>query len=302
MRQNASYLERLIKLYGTTDNPGLGGFLLPDGSFLDFSEGSGMRSQDHRNIIWVLRSSEEKGESRYDAMVRVAKRVGMYRWMPESWSLETWTAPTAAQSRAIEMLVEHKSMSIEAYDGNRHHFSTYEPWESDTAVVDLRWFYRGGKVKRNPSTDLLFSYGSNGKHQLSVRLGRKVEVFPAYAEGWRRVFRGHSSKWGGGVASLIRRQGVTTYGNVSSVGPQDIQVLDAYEGVSSGKYARKRIQVVANLGDGWKVCDAWAYLSTSRQQNDPSDVYLAAVAQNVGQLWAGSRGNELKASDFYNED
>jgi hypothetical protein len=150
---NPTYLQRLVKEYGTTDDPMLGGFLLPDGSFLDFSEGSGQRIQDHCNITWASLTKEKPHESRYDVMARIAKKVGMYRWMPENWSIEAWTAPTPEQEKRIEALAYDAPqgvMEIEAYDKRRHMFKEYKPYEGQDARVDLRWFYRGRDV--NPVT------------------------------------------------------------------------------------------------------------------------------------------------------
>lgn len=146
--EGRSYLDRLVTHYGRTYAPNLGGFLLPDGSFLDFSGGSGSRAQDHRNVNWVLpRGTERERESRYDGMVRVAKRVGMYRWMPESWSVEAWTPPTPEQRQAINELASQafdQGITIEAWRGKRHFYREYEPWDdSRQPARDLADFYRG---------------------------------------------------------------------------------------------------------------------------------------------------------------
>jgi hypothetical protein len=141
---NASYLYRLIKHYGVTDSPMLGGFLLPDGMFLDFSEGSRSRSQDHRNITWVSTVPEKPRESRYDVMVRICKRVGMYRWMPESWSIEAWTPPTRGQIETIWALAAYKEILLEAYLGRRHFAEQYATFEADQAVRDFARFFKRG--------------------------------------------------------------------------------------------------------------------------------------------------------------
>jgi hypothetical protein len=48
-----------VKTYGMTDDPGCAAFILSDGAWLDFSEGSGFRSQDHRNITWLVPEDEQ---------------------------------------------------------------------------------------------------------------------------------------------------------------------------------------------------------------------------------------------------
>jgi hypothetical protein len=55
--ENPSYLDRLIRDFGPTDDPNLGGFILPDGQFLDLSEGASSRITDLRaNARYLGRS------------------------------------------------------------------------------------------------------------------------------------------------------------------------------------------------------------------------------------------------------
>ena len=48
-----------VKTYGVTDNPGCVAFILSDGSWIDFSEGSDLRAQDHRAITWLVPEDEQ---------------------------------------------------------------------------------------------------------------------------------------------------------------------------------------------------------------------------------------------------
>lgn len=181
-KANPTYVDRLVKHYGVTDAPSLGGYLLPDGRFLDFSEGSGTRAQDHRNITWVLPANwEGPRDTRWDGLVRVAKKVGMYRWMPETWSLEAWTPPTPEQASAITSLADDQSLTVEAHSDKRDFANTYEPFEGREAREDLRRFFQGGSVRRrNPALsarDLLRH--KIGMNSLSV-LRRGIERGTVY--------------------------------------------------------------------------------------------------------------------------
>lgn len=151
MKSKTSYLSRLKAHYGTTHDPSLGGYLLPDGSFLDFSEGSGQRIQDHRNITWVSVIEEKPNELRYDVMARICRTVGMYRWMPESWALETWTKPTSDQISTLRDLFKIRSPTLEMHRGTHrgtdsrcvpkvNFYLEYEEWERD-ALKHLVSFY-----------------------------------------------------------------------------------------------------------------------------------------------------------------
>jgi cation transport regulator ChaC len=131
----------------------------------------------------------------------------------------------------------------------------------------------------------LFSYGSNHPGQLAERLRHPVLTLPAYAPGWQRVFRGMSRTWGGGVASLVKKRGATTYGLAIRVTPADLETLDRYEGVPFA-YQRKTIELV--IGDERKR--AIAYIARSRTHNPPTPAYLENVAKTISAHWAGAAG------------
>lgn len=131
----------------------------------------------------------------------------------------------------------------------------------------------------------LFSYGSNGQEQLSQRLGRDVRPVAAFVDGYWRVFRGSSKKWGGGVASLAKKAGGTTYGNAARVTDADLARLDVFEGVAAGKYERIALPVMVRSNGGFVRERGVAYVATSKTYGAPTMDYLEAVAKNVGAFW-----------------
>lgn len=141
----------------------------------------------------------------------------------------------------------------------------------------------------------LFSYGSNSPSRLAGRLQRAhLDMVAAWAPGWQRAFRGESFVWGGGVATIERVRGATTYGYCARVTDDDLRLLDRYEGVPSGVYRRERVLVETNDGP----LTAVAYVHTSSTFNPPSDDYLEAVAATVGAFWAGPEGRPVRPKDF----
>lgn len=146
--------------------------------------------------------------------------------------------------------------------------------------------------KENPSK-YLFSYGSNSPRQLAERLGHSSPAKAAFLVGHKRVFRGYSTRWEGGVASLETRPGAMTYGFVATVSDADLDVLDKYEGVGSGKYRRAKFRVKTDGG----MVDAIAYVSTSSKFSQPSREYLEACAETVGAFWQGSN-DKVRWTDF----
>lgn len=138
----------------------------------------------------------------------------------------------------------------------------------------------------------LFSYGSNHPTQLVQRIGSVGAMRAAHAPDYKRVFRGFSTNWGGGVASLVRADGRPAYGYVADVTEDQLKKMDKYEGVASGKYRRARIPVLVD--EATRPVDAIAYLSNSSDFNPPSREYLEAVAKTIGAFWKISGPGAIK--------
>jgi hypothetical protein len=144
----------------------------------------------------------------------------------------------------------------------------------------------------------LFSFGSNHPDQLAERMEvskSSLMIYPAYAPGWKRAFRGFSNRWNGGTATLIKKPGAKTYGFVVKVSEGALDKLDVYEGVSQGVYSRKIITVdMLNEKDNWKSVKAVAYLSSRKDFNAPSKKYLEAIVKTIMAGWSDS----VKISDI----
>ena len=134
---------------------------------------------------------------------------------------------------------------------------------------------------------LLFCYGSNNPKQLAERVGEPKWTAPAFSRAYKRVFRGWSERWGGGVASLLKSTSRPTFGYVAMVSSSQLSVMDQYEGVGGGYYVRKEIPVVYvdPKTDERVSTKAIAYVATSREFNAPSDKYLDAVFRTIRPFW-----------------
>jgi len=137
----------------------------------------------------------------------------------------------------------------------------------------------------------LFSYGSNSPRQLAERLGHPVKGRAAFVSGHLRAFRGWSNRWEGGVATLIPGRG-NTYGYVAEVTPEDLAILDRYEGVATGNYRRATLTVTTSDGE---AVPAVVYLASSTEKNAPSRAYKRAVAETIGAFWEGENGPVTEA-------
>jgi hypothetical protein len=133
----------------------------------------------------------------------------------------------------------------------------------------------------------LFCYGSNNPQQLAERIGPPKSMSAAYSPDHKRVFRGFSQGWGGGVASLAPSKTRPAFGYVAQVTEAQLRKMDIYEGVAVGAYARRKIKVVKidkRTGEASKV-DAIAYIASSREFHKPSRAYLQAILKTIAPFW-----------------
>ena len=76
----------------------------------------------------------------------------------------------------------------------------------------------------------VFSYGSNSIYQLRGRLDNySLQSHLAFLEGYKKIFCKHSEKWNGGVASIIPKRYIRTYGIIVELTLEELSKLDKYE-------------------------------------------------------------------------
>lgn len=125
--------------------------------------------------------------------------------------------------------------------------------------------------------DLCFAYGSNlDQRQMRRRCpGSRPEARAVLRDHALR-FGGHSVRWGGAVAGLVREDGARVEGLLYRVGREDLQRLDGYEGhphvyrretrTVIDETGRRRRAEVYLLPEGFSEgAPAAGYLSTIRR-------------------------------------
>ena len=110
--------------YGTTEDPQEAGYIIPDGSMLDFSGGEGIRGTDHRNIAGAFRDAGIQlpdNWSRTDAMCDFIRR-GAIRYIPECNGFNLCQEPTQEQYRTIKNIIRQMGgttdVDFDDNDGN----------------------------------------------------------------------------------------------------------------------------------------------------------------------------------------
>lgn len=128
-----------------------------------------------------------------------------------------------------------------------------------------------------------FAYGSNmDPGQMRERCPGSTSRGAAVLEGYRLIFTWDSSRWRGGVGSIVPEPGAQTWGVLWDITPADEASLDRYELVHRDIY---RKEVVAVLAAG-QALDALVYVATETEWRRPSRRYLDSLVR-------GARAHDL---------
>lgn len=103
--QMQSDITRAKEYYGITYRYDLAGYILPDGSCLDFSDGQPMRTMDHREIKEILESSLPENYNYNDPMV-LFMNYGCIRLMNNGLALIQ--PPTLQQRQTIKNIIREQ--------------------------------------------------------------------------------------------------------------------------------------------------------------------------------------------------
>jgi hypothetical protein len=107
--------EKAINEYGITDDHGRAGYMLQDGTLIDFSEGYHERSLDHRNIFSIMSKNETHDNDYDNYVVPFAKETGALRISHYGdWNVDIISKPSNAQINYI--VSTHRDGDPFAYD------------------------------------------------------------------------------------------------------------------------------------------------------------------------------------------
>jgi len=121
----------------------------------------------------------------------------------------------------------------------------------------------------------VFSYGSNSISQLKGRVENfNLLSYPAYVDGYKRIFCGYSNNWNGGVASLIKKKYVKTYGIIVYLDNNELYKLDSYE----VNYVKEEIICNVMIKDNYVEYKCITYISKDNKWiSSPSEQYLISI-------------------------
>ncbi len=132
-----------------------------------------------------------------------------------------------------------------------------------------------------------FAYGSNlSPKQMLKRCPHAKFIAKAKILNHTLVFTGYSSRWRGGVATIINKQNSSVWGVIYELDPDCLSRLDGFEGLKYKRYKRKR--VVCHFANGKKKL-ASVYIKEPRKITHSGRRYFSTII-------AGAEHFELPAN------
>ena len=152
-----------------------------------------------------------------------------------------------------------------------------------------------------------FSYGSNNLEQIRERLNNDHIIgYKGYLKDYYLTFGGKSTKWNGGVASILPNKfnysEPNVYGTIYEITERELNILDSYEGIKcedptdsdpkNNLYRREIISVKMSLNndDIFNDVEAYVYIKNStRYVCLPSESYVNACKNNLNLYWSNKK-------------
>lgn len=134
----------------------------------------------------------------------------------------------------------------------------------------------------------IFSYGSNSIYQLRGRVNNNNLISsPAYIENYKKIFRGYSSGWKGGVASLVKKKFIKTYGIIVFLSEDEILKLDSYE---IGYHKEELICIKLDEYNNELKLKCYVYIANDNTWiSPPSQQYLVAIKVMLNEYFSNCK-------------
>ena len=201
--QREALFEAAKKEFGLTNNFKAAGYMLPDGSLLDFSEANdggdpNVRSLDHRSIEGIIMDEGRDYEQRWQYIADFMNE-GAIRMQPESASINLSVAPTAEQrSKIFDFVYNYNGeVAIDIADSrlNTIGYVEYKRGTSPARVLrDIDNYFNEGIVPQQdfmfktaavndkatnvslPDAEFLFKISKNNRQTISNWLGKRPNI------------------------------------------------------------------------------------------------------------------------------
>lgn len=187
-----SQYDELKKHFGTTDNFDVAGYMLKDGTMLDFSgkhwgsPTSDMRQVDHREVDEVLEDLE--GNEAMTAMIQ----SGSMRLSPEDGGINLAQKPTDKQYRTLEKYIKHFKgeviVDFDDADGKTVKSVNFEKGTSAAEIFDkIDDFFENPNAYKSPLSDFMYSTKNLGEDADFDAINRQTRAESILEEGFKAL-------------------------------------------------------------------------------------------------------------------
>jgi len=149
--------KKAVNFYGQADSFGQAGFITPNGYLLDFSDGTGSRVQDHRNIGYVFELLPDIDLKEYGGEKwRRSASWGMYavldmgfiRYLPEGHSVHIVRMPTQQQFEKLRQLIHQQNGKINVQLDNNNYIEYEHDTPEDYIIDGIKSYFREGTIPK----------------------------------------------------------------------------------------------------------------------------------------------------------
>lgn len=277
--------------YGVTDNFNAAGYMLPDGSLLDFSEANdggdpNSRSLDHRDIEGVIMDNGVEYDSRW-MYIADFMNEGAIRLLPESAGINMIQAPTEEQRKKIfDFIYKYNGEVILEINDERLNSVAYMEYNRRTSPSrifrDIDGYFNDGIV---PQQDVRFRMSNENQAIFISNAARAVEGIKqekATPEQWLKMIekngglKAGEDKWMGlsdwlkaSTAKTLTKQEVLDFINENMIIIEEQHYSDAEVAASANKELNDKYP-------GWE--DAFSFEWDSYIDEPYASVWDAEVA------------------------
>lgn len=296
------------KKFGTTSDIREAGYVLPDGTMLDFSgrhemmPGSdsshlnGRRAIDHR-AIWQIEFGYDAEGNEVDTGVKTSMpdfiERGAIRIDANAGTINLSTKPTEAQRKVLQRLIQRNGGDVSVDYGNgwdSNHYSEYEGAKANRVTADIdRYFDEGIKTDGNlkyyrTSSGEVYGFAYNGKIYIDPRIAGADTPIHEYTHLWADAMKLANPKTWQRIVGIMEKQ-TKLWNDIAKQYPEledkdtlAAEVLAHY----SGSKGAERLQ---KLIDETDTADASLYAQTVaavHRMQKVLDTFWRAVAEKIG--------------------
>jgi gamma-glutamylcyclotransferase (GGCT)/AIG2-like uncharacterized protein YtfP len=176
-----------------------------------------------------------------------------------------------------------ENQSVESNSPEDDQFLSYLPYTPETPPYSGS---RGGSkktIKKKEKKIPIFCYGSNGLKQLQDRCeNSNLKNYKAILNDYKRIFAGNSSRWHGGVASLIKENNNKCRGSVVFLTKKEIKLLDDFE----KGYKKKVVKIETFMNSKKLLLNGLTYIKNDNTwEKMPSINYMQACWKHLSPFW-----------------